>query len=232
MEHAKHVARSAAAGRTGLLRIAVSNGVTQPRLAALLALSREEDPSVQISVLEVPPGEQVRGLREGIFDAGLAQSDPAGSGIKALPLWNEELVAVVPSRHPLLAYPQISSGDLARYPLIVSHPDVYPGYSRKVDKMLRSMDVRPDVAERTVSVEMTLTLVAAGYGVGIAPAEKIAIYRYPEVAIRPLAIDGAELTTYLLLPPEHELQERLTAFVDRAARAFGADDASDARPLQ
>jgi DNA-binding transcriptional LysR family regulator len=224
LEQAKQVAQAAAAGHTGALRLAVSDDVAQPRLAALLALSRVEDPSVEILLMEVPLTEQLRGLRDGTFDAGFSRCQKSTQGIRSYPLWKEDLVVVIPSRHPLLSFPNIPLGELIKYPMIVSHPNLCEGYSHQINRVLRKADIRPNIIERTASLEMTLTMVAAGYGVGFAPAEKIAVYRYPEVAVRPLDTDSAELTTYLLAKSEAETSERLDTFINRATRTSGSAD--------
>lgn len=164
LEHAKENARAAAAGHCGLLRIALSDRSAQPRLASLLALSREEDPAVEIRLSEVSLAEQLRGLRDDTFDAGLARLAEVGEDIEARPLWYEPIFVAVPSRHPLLAHPQIPLDDLLRYPLIMCHPDACEGYSRQIERVLRTVDAEPNVVERSASLETTLTLVAAGYG--------------------------------------------------------------------
>lgn len=218
LEQAKEVARAAAAGHFGQLRVALSDGTTQPRLAALLALCREEEPSVEIRLTEVSLAEQLRGLRDGTFDAGLARTNEVGEGIVAHPLWRESLVVAIPSRHPLLAHQLIPLAELLRYPLVMCHPEICEGYCRQVDRVLRTVEVEPNVAERATSLEMMLTLVAAGYGVGFAVAEKVAVCRHPEVVIRPLAQQDVDVTTYLLTKSDGEGSERLDAFVGRAIR--------------
>ncbi len=218
LEQAKDGARAAAAGHSGQLRVALSDGTTQPRLAALLALCREEEPSVEIRIAEVPLMVQLRGLRDGTYDAGLARTNEVGEGIAAYPLWRESLVVAIPSRHPLLAHQLIPLAELMRYPLIMCHPEIGEGYCRQMDRIFRAAEVEPNVAERATSLEMMLTLVAAGYGVGFAAAEKIAMCRHPEVVVRPLAHDDTEVTTYLLTKNDSEGCERLNAFVGRAMR--------------
>lgn len=227
LEQAKASARAAAAGHCGLLRIALSDGATQPRLAALLALCREEEPSVEIRLTEVPLVEQLRGLRDGTFDAGFARADDVGEDIDVYPLWREPLVTAIPSRHPLLAHRLIPLEELLRYPLVLCHPEVCEGYCRQVDRVLRAGEGEPNIVERVASLEMMLTLVAAGYGVGFAPAERIAVCRHPEVVVRSLALDEAEITTYLLAKSDGDASERLGAFIARAKREAQDMDSSD-----
>ena len=51
---------------------------------------------------------------------------------------------------------------------------------------MRDATVNPNV-EYVASMDMMLTLVAAGYGVGFANAARIRILNRPDIAIRPLA---------------------------------------------
>lgn len=219
LEHAKENAQAAAAGHCGLLRIALSDAAAQPRLASLLALSREEDPAVEIRLSEVSLAEQLRGLRNDTFDAGLARSADVGEDIEAQPLWHEPIFLAVPSRHPLLAHPQIPLDDLLRYPLIMCHPGACEGYSQQIERVLRTGDAEPNIVERSTSLEMTLTLVAAGYGAAFVTEKAFETCRHPDVVVRPLASDEAAMTTYLLTKVNAAAPERLEAFIERAFRA-------------
>jgi DNA-binding transcriptional LysR family regulator len=68
-------ARAAASGYQGTLRIALSDGVVPRRLSELLAKCRLEEPEVEIRLFEVPLSQQVRGLRNDLYDIGFARSD-------------------------------------------------------------------------------------------------------------------------------------------------------------
>jgi len=227
LEHAKKNARAVASGHCGLLRIALSDGAAYPRLAGLLALIREEEPGVEIHLTEVPLAEQLRGLRNHTFDAGFARSAEVGDDIDVHPVWSEALVAAVPSRHPLLAHRLIPMEDLLRYPLVMCHPDTYEGHHRQVERVLRTVDTTPSVTEWVTSMEMMLALVGAGYGVGFVSAERMAVFRHPDVVVRPLALDDAVLTTYLLTKIDEDTSERLEAFIERVKREIRDSDAAD-----
>lgn len=227
LEHAKKNAIAVASGHCGLLRIALSDGAAYPRLAGLLALFREEEPEVGIHLTEVSLAEQLRGLRNDTFDAGFARSGDVGSDIEAHPVWRESLVAAVPSRHPLLAHSLIPMEDLLRYPLVMCHPDTCEGHHRQIERVLHTVDAKPNVAEWATSMEMMLALVGAGYGVGFVSAERIAVIRHPDVVVRPLALEDAMLTTYLLTKIDEDASERLEAFIERVRREIPNSDAAD-----
>jgi DNA-binding transcriptional LysR family regulator len=74
VNQAKTSAKAAATGYRGTLRIALSDSIDPLRLAALLAQCREEEPDVEIRLFEVPLAEQTKGLRGGLYDAGITQA--------------------------------------------------------------------------------------------------------------------------------------------------------------
>jgi DNA-binding transcriptional LysR family regulator len=214
LDQAKINVKAAANGYHGTLRIAVSGGIVPSRLAALLAQCRAEEPEVEIRLFQTPLAQQLKGLRSDLYDLGFAQSDDVGDGILAEPLWRDPLVAAVPARHPLLTYKRIPLEDVLRYPLVLCHPETCEGCARQIERVLRSVDAEPIVADRVSTTDMLLALVAAGYGIGLTNAMHIAEFRHPEVVARPLAGRPVMLTTYLLRP-ECEPSEQLRHFIDR-----------------
>ncbi|TAL87369.1 MAG: LysR family transcriptional regulator [Rhodanobacter sp.] len=214
IEQAKAGVKAAATGYHGTLRIALSDGIVRPRLTVLLAQCREEEPEVEIRLFEMPLAQQVKGLRSDLYDAGFAQSAEVGEGIIAEPIWSDPLVLAIPPRHPLLAHKRIPLEEALRYPLVLCHLEACEGCSRQIDRMLRTIDVQPIVAERVASQDLMLTLVAAGYGLGFTSTAQVEICPHPEVVVRPLAGRSLMLTTYLLRP-DIEPSPQLSHFIDR-----------------
>ncbi|WP_269495762.1 LysR family transcriptional regulator [Castellaniella sp. S9] len=216
LDQATASAKAAAAGYRGTLRIAVSDGAAEPRLAALLARCREEDPEVEIRLFDVPLAEQLRGLRKGAFDAGFARSSETGDDIVAYSAWSDPLVIAMAARHPLLVHAQIPVEELLRYPLVMCHPHECEGYLQQIVKLLRGVNVEPIVIAQASSLSIALTLVAAGYGLCFATATQIGMYRHPDVVAR--ALEGpqgeATLMTYLLYP-QAGVSEPLSRFIER-----------------
>lgn len=198
LDQALENARAVSAGYRGSLRIAVSDGAVDPRLSAFLALCREEEPEIEVRLSEVPLAEQLRGLRSGDFNIGFAHTAEVSDGIVAEPIWCDRLVVAVPARHQLLVHKEVPLPELAGQPLVMCDPQVCEGYCRELTRLLRTLGREPNIVERVVSMDMMLTLVAAGYGIGFATATRIALCCHPDVVTRPLAVDSALLTTYLL----------------------------------
>src|SRR5574340_151568 len=85
VQQATENARAAASGYRGILRIALSDGIAQPKLSSLLARCRVEDPEVDIRLFEIPLAQQVKGLRSGLYDIGFSNMADLGEGIIAQP---------------------------------------------------------------------------------------------------------------------------------------------------
>jgi len=214
--HAKTVAKSAAQGYRGHLRIAVSDGLAQPHLTTLLARCRDEEPDVEIRLFEMPFAQQVRGLRHDLLDAGFALASDVGTDLVAKPVWTDPVAVVVPARHPLVAHKRIPLAEALKYPLVMCHPEAGSGCHRQVERLLQSQSVQPMIADYATSLELMLTLVGAGYGIGFAIASQVALFQREDVVVRPVAGRAPMLITYLLCA-DREPSEPLRHFMARAS---------------
>ena len=222
LKQAQENAQAVTAGLSGSLRIAVSDGAIDPRLSGLLARCREEEPEIEIRLSEVPLAEQLRGLRSGDFSIGFAHTAEVGDDILTEPLWHDSLVVAVPARHPLLSHKAVPLHQLASYPLVLCDPQICEGSYRELTRLLRPLEREPDIAEHVSSLDMMLTLVGAGYGVGFTMATRAAASPRPAVVIRPLAMDSALITTYLLRPTSESMPVSVERFIARL-RAHSGD---------
>lgn len=220
LDQAKHRGKAAGSGFRGSLRVAISDGAVTPRFAALLAHCRAEEPEVRIRLFEMPLAQQLLGLRTDLYDVGFAHASADVAGLTAAPIWTDQLVLAIPSRHPLLAHTRVPLTDLLSYPLVLFHPELAEGMHRQLERLLRTVEAEPTVVEHVAGFDMMLALVSAGYGVGFANASLPSLYRHPEVISRPLAGRSAVLTTYLLRP-DGLPSEELARFVGRAIPSEG-----------
>jgi len=202
VEQAKASVKGAAAGFRGKLRVALSDGVPQSRLAALLAQCREEDPDVEIFLREVPSSVQAN----------------KGDGLVAEPVWQDPLVVVLPARHQLLAHRQIPLDEIARHPLVLCEPEVCEGFWQQLQPVLKPIETQMTIAERVPTLDLLIALVAAGFGLGFSSLARIAELNNPDVTTRPLAGDTTMITTYLVRR-DVEPSEQLSRFINRVTRA-------------
>ncbi|MDY1449058.1 LysR family transcriptional regulator [Pseudomonas aeruginosa] len=222
LEQARENAKAIGSGLRGSIRIAVSDGATDPRLSAFLARCRAEEPEIEIRLSEVPLAEQLRGLRSGDFMVGFAYTADVGDGIVAEPIWQDPLVVALPIRHELLAHKQVPLHELGGHPLVLCDPKACEGYCRELARLLKGLEHKLNVVEEVSSLDMMLTLVGAGYGVGFMTATKIPVSQRPDVVIRPLAMDSTVITTYLLRPESSSLSVSLERFIVRLRDSAGS----------
>lgn len=198
MEQAIQATKAAAMGYKGHLRIAICDSLAQPRIASLLACSREEEPEVEIRVFEMPFQQQLKGLHHDLLDVGFALSNAVNDGLVTQAVWTDPLSVVVPARHPLLAHRLIRLDDALKFPLVLCHPEAGSGCHQQIQAVLGGSAVTPKVADYVTSLGVMLTLVGAGYGVGFAIGSQVASLQRPDIAFRPFAGSPPTLSTYLL----------------------------------
>ncbi len=214
IQQARDSVKAAANGFHGQLRIAVSDSITPTCFSALLARCRQEEPETEIRLIEVPLSQQIKGLHDDLYDIGFAQLDEAGDGLVAEPIWHDPLMVAVPARHPLLAYKRVPLDEVLRYPLALSDARVCEGHARQIERALRQSSLEPLIAERVASFDLMMTLVSAGFVLGLAGASQIAASREPSVVARPLAGRSHKLTTFLLRV-DSEPSDALARFIER-----------------
>lgn len=228
LEQARDGAKSAASGFHGQLRIALSDGITPSRLPALLARSREEEPEVEIRLFEVPLDQQIRGLQEDLYDAGLSLADEVGDGIVTTPAWDDELMVALSLRHPLLEHRRIPLEMVLQQRLVLGDPAACQGHTRQIDRILQKRDEELQILQRVATFDVMMALVSAGLAVGLAGAAHIASSKEPGVKARQLAGTPPMLTTYLLRR-DTEPSPMLTRFIQRVVTmdSAGADNVTD-----
>jgi len=198
LDRAKENVRAISSGCRGSLRIAVSDSVVGPKLSAFLAQCREDVPEVEIRVTETTLAEQRHGLRSGHFHVGFAHTPEVGPGIVADPMWSDPIVLAMRSRHPLLAFKEVPLEELKNHSLLMCDSEDFEGFRTELLRLLGGLDVETYVAETVASNDMMFTLVAAGYGVGFTTTARVKGSGHSDIVARPVQIDNAVMTTYLL----------------------------------
>ncbi|MCC4113966.1 LysR family substrate-binding domain-containing protein [Aromatoleum toluclasticum] len=216
------MASLSASNQPSILKLAVAADVLSPQLATLLALQRAEEPETVIVLQEVASGDLVYGLEDGRYDIGMmlaATTTPLA--LNSQPLWVDELALAIPLRSPLLAHAEVSLDALLHYPLLRWCLRACDALSQQVDALFGSEERS---AQEIASFELMVVLVAAGYGVGIAPRSCVVQARCRGVAMRPLA-NGPYLIRTQLLQSSHECAPAVRRFAERAAKVTATESA-------
>lgn len=214
VEQAVKSAKAAAQGYQGHLRIAFCDSLAQPRIATLLARSREDEPELEIRVFELPFAQQLKVLDDDLLDIGFALSSAVHDGLVAEPMWTDPLSVILPARHPLLAHVQVPLGEALKFPLVLCHPESGSGCRHQIQAMLEDTGTPLKLVDEVASLGVMLTLVGAGYGIGFAIASQVQTLQRPDISIRPLAGTPPMLSTYMLRR-QGEPSEPMKRFMER-----------------
>jgi DNA-binding transcriptional LysR family regulator len=214
MEGARARVRAAQCGYRGQLRIGLADRLAQPQFIRLLARCREEEPHTEIRILEMRAGEMVEALREGQIDAGFTIHPEPGEALREA-VWRDRFAAALPRNHPLLSLPRIPLREISRYPLLLFHPEsCHGGHEIIRRRLFDSPSHSPRIAEYVSCQELMLMLAAAGHGIGVGLKSQMALYRHPDVIVRPVA--NLPVMEIFLVLPDRPLSDELSRFVARA----------------
>jgi DNA-binding transcriptional LysR family regulator len=227
---------AAAAGRTGRLRIAIADGLAQPRVAALLRKTYREDSAISVHLMLGPLSEQLRLLRSGLLDVGLTTTAPdlhtmaalegecpiapvligIGEDIDAIAVWKDSLTVVFEREHPLATQTAIDWDALTSVQVIVvgERSMMCGGTVTLLDLNGRSRNL-----EHVPSVELLLTLAAAGKGIGLIGAALAKTIQRDDLALRPLSSRRPKITTFLLRRKEDQ-SPLVTRFLERVQKSI------------
>ncbi|MBS7560121.1 LysR family transcriptional regulator [Pseudomonas sp. RC4D1] len=213
MEAARMRVLATSNGACSYLRIGLEDGLAQPRIAQLLARCREEEPRTNIRVVQLKPSDLFQALRYDQIDVGLTLTELDSDEFIQRLAWEERPAAAIPIRHPLLSLEEIPLSELLRYPLILSNPEQDAKNQKVVPQWLQEQQLpKLKIAEYATSHEAMMMLVSAGYGVTIGLESQLALYRHPDVIVRPLSSETPDVPTFasvLNRPFSDELQRFL-----------------------
>ncbi|WP_306213674.1 LysR family transcriptional regulator [Actinoplanes sp. RD1] len=133
----------------------------------------ERFPGLRVDVLRTSWTDQLTGLRDGRFDACLAQRPFDDEGLTVVDLYAEPRAVALPIGHPCAGKSEVSLADLAG-DVLAQPPDAVPGWTGPV-----ALPV-PDAVVPTV--EEKFEHVAAGRGIVVLAESATRYYRRPDVA--------------------------------------------------
>jgi LysR family cys regulon transcriptional activator len=127
-------------------------------------------PHVRLKMLQGNPPQIAQMLVEGLADIGFATESLAEApGLKSIPVYDWQHVAVVPPGHALAKFAtnpgKLTLKDLARHP-IVTYEAHFSGRT-KIDKGFADANIEPSIVLEAIDADVIKTYVHAGMGVGI-----------------------------------------------------------------
>lgn len=186
--HAVDVARRAASGLQGRLRLGFTVIASYTWLPRAVQEFRASLPDVTVDLTEINSPAVEGALHHGDLDIGVLHPPLERAGLQYYSLPDEPLVLAMPDGHRLAAQPQVSFGDLAGEPMLVAPRTVGPVLFDKLIGCFRAAGVQPRIVQEATPVTTLAGLVAAGAGIGFV-TRGIAEATRPGVRFR--SVEGA-----------------------------------------
>jgi DNA-binding transcriptional LysR family regulator len=150
------------------VRLAFQTSLGEQLVPELIRTVRDDDPSVRFVLSQGARASCLESLRAREADIALvSRLDPAPDGLRVVPLFEQQLVLLVPVGHAAAGAGAVSVAALADEPLVTLK--VGYGLRGSVDELFADAGVSLSIAFEGEDLHTLTGLVAAGLGVAIAP---------------------------------------------------------------
>lgn len=166
-----NLARDAATGIAGTLRIGFVGTITHGLLQKLLPRFRSEYPGVDLELLEGTSISILEQLETHALDIGLIRTPILNStAAEVVMLEQDTFVLAVPRGHALSTHGPLRMSQLSREPFVMYGAPNAEGLLSAAMLACQSGGFVPKVSQRAVQVQTILALVEAGLGIALIPS--------------------------------------------------------------
>jgi DNA-binding transcriptional LysR family regulator len=174
LEQAIRMAKLAANGKRGLLRIGFISTAGREIMPAIVRQFRELNSEVELSLRNIVTAEQVRMLETGALDIGFLRVPIGGHpAVDVVTVHREPFVLVVPSSHELAKRKRVRLRELAGQDFVGYERTHAPGFHDLIFGMLRDAGIALNVSQTAAEVPTLISLVDSGMGITILPASAV-----------------------------------------------------------
>jgi len=188
-----------ALGRSGRLRIGLTDDAATLRLTSILAAFHARSPNVLVELVELSGREVLSALRANIVDLALASEPQNADGLAVEELWQESWSVVLPEGHPLCCKEAIVPADLAGEALALVGSSAQKTILARLRRLGKKSDW-PRVAFRVLNRRTAIMLARAGSAIAIAPSSSVLVAGLRAV-MRPLLQDSG----YAVIALKHDI---------------------------
>lgn len=155
------------AGRRGRIRLGTIPTIAPYFLPGLLSRFAEKHPNITVMVQEDTTESLIKRCNHGEVDLAILALPILSKNLELEPLFDEELLLVVPVGHPLAAMKSVGIQAVDGYPFVMLNEAHC--LSDNIASFCRRKSVQPVTVERTSQLATVQELVTLNHGVSIVP---------------------------------------------------------------
>lgn len=208
----------------GEIVVGANEGTCLHVLPEVFAHFKKQYPDVSISIKRADYGKVLECVIENSVDFGVVSLPVTDTRLTAVPIHRDELVLIVPPKHPLAKMKSATVADIAQYPLVM--PQV--GHTRDaLDDLFHEHKLKPRYAMELDSSELLKRFVAADVGLGfIARSHVQEDVKANVLAAIPIAEAQIRRDLALVFRKDKALSRAALAFIDIAVKIKTAETAA------
>ena len=192
----------------GTVRLGTFTSVAVHWLPGMIQAFQSAHPQVELKMFSGDYADVEQWLGDGTVDLAFV-SLPAPENTRAIPLVEDELLAILPKGHPLANQPRIDAAELGREPFISLPKRSDHDIHRALDKA----GITPNIRFTTKDDYAVIAMVEQGLGISIVP-ELLVRGRGQRVELRPL--EPRSTRTIALALPQGNASPAVEAFAEAA----------------
>ena len=155
-------------GTTGILNVAATSSVLFSGLSAAIAAFKAVNPSIEIVIHELSPGEQIERLELHRVDACFLRFAPEERNFQVTRLWSERVGLIVPPAHRLASRKGVRISSLKNEDFVFFRlPD--SAFASHLQAICIAEGFAPRIVQQVVEAFSVVSLVSAGLGIGFVP---------------------------------------------------------------
>ncbi|MFK8111421.1 MAG: LysR family transcriptional regulator [Rubripirellula sp.] len=154
-------------GQSGRIRIGAIPTIAPFFLPDFLRQFSKVHPKASLIVQEDTTDNLMKRCKQGELDVAVLALPVPTRYVEVEELFEEELLLVIPLKHPLADKKQIRIGDIEHYPFVLL--DEAHCLSDNISSFCRQRSIQPVSVERTNQLVMVQELVSLGHGVSMIP---------------------------------------------------------------
>ena len=211
----------------GEIVVGANEGTCLHILPEVFAHFKKQYPDVSVSIRRADYSKVLESVIDNSVDFGVVSTPINDPRLSVVLIHKDELVLIVPPRHPLAKFKSASATDIAQYPLVM--PKV--GHTRDaLDQLFHEHKLKPRYAMELDSSELLKRFVAADVGVGfIASSNVLEDVQAKVLSAVPLADVLIRRDLALVFRKDKALSRAALAFIDIAVKIKTADTVGTGR---